>query len=123
MRLTSSSRRRPGPRRGSRLFWIPAYAGMTIALGAACNAHAQTYPAKPVRFLVGFAPGGFTDVMARAIAGKLAESRGQTVIVDNRPGSSAVLRAPHEPSFYHKDSPLAQRLTRGLGVGALKLDF
>jgi tripartite-type tricarboxylate transporter receptor subunit TctC len=73
-----------------------------IFLGVVCSllfgiatADAQTarYPAKPVRFLVGFAPGGFTDVMARAIAGKLAEAWGQTVIVDNRPGASTTIAA------------------------------
>ena len=49
------------------------------------------YPNKPIRFLVGFAPGGFTDVMARAIAGKLTENWGQQVVVDNRPGASTTI--------------------------------
>jgi tripartite-type tricarboxylate transporter receptor subunit TctC len=52
---------------------------------------AQRYPSKPVRFLVGFAPGGFTDVMARAIAGKLIETWRQQVVVDNRPGASTTI--------------------------------
>lgn len=52
---------------------------------------AQSYPTKPIRFLVGFAPGGFTDVMARAIAGKLTENWGQQVVVDNRPGASTTI--------------------------------
>src|SRR5688500_7294843 len=54
---------------------------------------AQTYPNRSIRFLVGFAPGGFTDVMARAIAGKLAESWSQQVVVDNRPGASTTIAA------------------------------
>lgn len=53
----------------------------------------QTYPTKPVRFLVGFPPGGGTDIMARVIAAKLTESVGQQVIVDNRPGANANLAA------------------------------
>lgn len=52
---------------------------------------AQSYPSRPIRFLVGFAPGGFTDVMARAIAGKLTENWSQQVVVDNRPGASTTI--------------------------------
>jgi tripartite-type tricarboxylate transporter receptor subunit TctC len=54
---------------------------------------AQDYPTRPIRFLVGYAPGGGTDIMARVIAAKLTESLGQQVIVDNRPGANANLAA------------------------------
>jgi tripartite-type tricarboxylate transporter receptor subunit TctC len=69
-----------------------AVAGLA-ALLAAGGAAAQQYPTKSVRILVGYAPGGGTDIMARAIAQKLSESLGQQFIVDNRPGANANLAA------------------------------
>ena len=56
-------------------------------------AWAQTYPTKPIRFIVGFVPGGGTDMMARMLSRKLSDSMGQQVIVDNRAGSSGVIAA------------------------------
>ncbi len=50
--------------------------------------HAAEYPTKPVRMIVGFAPGGGTDTTARAIANKLTELLGQQVIIDNRAGAA-----------------------------------
>ena len=49
---------------------------------------AAEWPTKPIRFVVGFAPGGGTDTTARAMAGKLTELLGQQIIVDNRPGAT-----------------------------------
>ena len=62
-------------------------------VAAAGVAVAQNYPVKSIRFLVGYAPGGGTDIMARVVAAKLTESLGQQVIVDNRPGANANLAA------------------------------
>lgn len=54
-------------------------------------AHAQAFPTKPVRIIVAFPPGGGTDIVARILAGKLADAWGQQAIVDNRAGASGVI--------------------------------
>jgi tripartite-type tricarboxylate transporter receptor subunit TctC len=63
---------------------------LALAAGSAAAAApaGEWQPTKPIRMLVGFAPGGGTDTTARALGGKLAERLGQQVIIDNRPGAS-----------------------------------
>jgi len=68
-------------------------AAIAAALSCAVAAHGQAYPSKPVRILVGFAPGGGTDIMARAVGAKIGESMKQQFIVENRPGANANLAA------------------------------
>jgi tripartite-type tricarboxylate transporter receptor subunit TctC len=51
------------------------------------------YPTKPIRAIVGFAPGGATDIMARALAQKLTDTFGQQIIVDNRAGAGGIIAA------------------------------
>ena len=73
--------------------WLLAAAA---AAGVCASVHAQTpvkYPVKPMRMIVGFAPGGGTDILARLLAQKLAASLGEQVIVDNRPGAHGNLAA------------------------------
>ncbi|HEX2829852.1 MAG TPA: tripartite tricarboxylate transporter substrate binding protein [Burkholderiales bacterium] len=53
------------------------------------DAASQAYPARPVRFIVPYAPGGSVDTVARTLGDKLGEYWGQTVVVDNRPGGAA----------------------------------
>ena len=68
---------------------------LAVALLAAAPAFAQPYPSKPLRFIVGYAPGGGTDIMARAVAAKLPELLRQQVVVENRPGANANLGAEY----------------------------
>ena len=65
---------------------------------------AQAYPSKPIRYIVPFPPGGSSDLIARAIAPKMAERLGQPIIVENRPGAGGMLGvdvvAKAEPDGY-----------------------
>jgi len=61
-------------------------------LALAPLAHAQgAYPAKPIRIIIGFAPGGGTDILTRALAQQLTDALGQPVTVDNRTGAGGVI--------------------------------
>jgi len=65
---------------------------------------AQTYPTKPIRYIVPFPPGGSSDLIARAIAPKMSERLGQPIVVENRPGAGGMLGvdvvAKAEPDGY-----------------------
>ena len=66
-----------------------------LAFGAtmATSAVAAEYPAKPIRMLIPFAPGGATDLLARWVATHLSQAWGQQVIPDNRPGANGIIAA------------------------------
>ena len=66
------------------LFWALLLAG---------SAQAQDYPNKPIRMVVGFPPGGGTDVVARIIAPRYSELLGQSVVIENRPGATGTMAA------------------------------
>jgi len=64
-----------------------------LAAFVPAHAPAQTYPVKPIRFVVPFAPGGASDVLARLVGQKLAERLGQPVVVENKPGAATTVGA------------------------------
>lgn len=64
---------------------------LTLGCGAAWGAAEPAFPVKPIRMLVGFSPGGGTDVAARIIGKKLSEMWSQQIVVDNRPGAGGLL--------------------------------
>lgn len=69
------------------LVWLIALAASGSAAQGPSTSPGRAYPAKPVKFLVGFAPGGGVDINARLLASKLTELFSQQVIVENRPGA------------------------------------
>jgi len=69
-------------------------AGLSLLLALGCaaqGAQAQDYPQKPVRFIVGFSPGGGSDILARLLSEKLSESWGRPFVVDNRSGAGGTI--------------------------------
>ena len=95
---------------------LTAAAALVVACAMLLSAPggAQTYPARPVRIIVGFAAGGAVDISARAIALKLSETLGQQVVVDNRPGAAqnlaaelVVRSAPDGHTLLYANAPIA----------------
>ena len=64
-----------------------------IAAEAPRAGAAATYPTKPIRMVVPYAPGGGSDIVARIVGQRMSESLGQTIVVDNRPGAAGMLGA------------------------------
>lgn len=70
---------------------MKAHAITALSLAMLAGAHAQSYPTKPIRFIVPYVAGGAGDIFARTIGQKLFDAMGQTVIIDNRPGANGII--------------------------------
>jgi tripartite-type tricarboxylate transporter receptor subunit TctC len=116
-------------------FVIPAKAGTPFLLFTAAlvilPVHAQTYPAKPVRYILSYPPGGATDTLGRIMAKALSDAWGVNVVADNRPGASGNigtgLCAKSPPDGYTMcmvapAQAIASRLSANAGYDSLK-DF
>jgi tripartite-type tricarboxylate transporter receptor subunit TctC len=64
---------------------------VALALGASVAVGAQTYPDRPIRFILPFAPGGGTDVVARLFGDQITQDFGQQVVIDNRPSAGGIV--------------------------------
>ena len=67
---------------------LMALAALALSVVYGGHSSAQTYPARPITIVVGFAPGGFIDSLARVVGQKLSQRLGQPVVVENKPGAS-----------------------------------
>src|SRR4029079_945091 len=81
---------RPVIRHGGRMSKLTALFGAALLAGAlpAFDAGAQAYPAKPIRVIVPFPPGGTSDILTRLVGAELTKSWGQQILADNRPGAN-----------------------------------
>jgi tripartite-type tricarboxylate transporter receptor subunit TctC len=66
-------------------------AAFAIVLALGGSASAQSWPTKPIRMIVPYTPGGYTDLMARTVGQKLSEALGQPIIFENKPGANAII--------------------------------
>ena len=91
--------------------------GAALALAPAAQAQDGRYPSKQIRLVVGYTPGGATDIVARTIAAKLTESLGQPVVVDNRPGATSNIGS----EFVAKSAPDGYTLLVGTIANATSM--
>ncbi|MEA3024364.1 MAG: hypothetical protein QOK01_3216, partial [Alphaproteobacteria bacterium] len=71
--------------------WIAMALAAGFAAFAGVAATAEPYPAKPIRLIVTFPPGGSTDILARALQPHLEKRLGQPIVIDNRPGAGGAI--------------------------------
>lgn len=70
---------------------VRALGALAVIAASTCSASAQNWPTRPIRMVVPYTPGGYTDMMARLVSEKIAASLGQSIIIENKPGANAVI--------------------------------
>ncbi|MDR2153552.1 MAG: tripartite tricarboxylate transporter substrate binding protein [Burkholderiaceae bacterium] len=117
---------------GKFLWRLAALAVASAALGLSLSAQAETFPSRPIKIVVPYAPGGLPDTVARLLADRLGQPLGQPVVVENRPGASGmvatatIMQAPPDGyTLMLTDGPLlaiGPYITRKFGYSMMK-DF
>lgn len=87
----------------------------TLLVGVAAPAYAQAWPSRPIRLVVGYPPGGTSDMYARLLAAGLQKALGQSVVVDNRAGATGIIGL----DYLAKSAP--DGYTLGLGPGSMTI--
>ena len=68
-----------------------ALAALAVIAAFASDASAQNWPSRPIKMVVPYTPGGYTDLMARLVGQKVAEALGATIVFENKPGANAII--------------------------------
>lgn len=90
--------------------------GFSVVAATQVVAQADVYPTRPIKMVVGYPPGGSTDIAARLIADQLARALGQTVVVENKPGASGTIGA----AFVARSEPDGYALLFGSSTDVAK---
>jgi tripartite-type tricarboxylate transporter receptor subunit TctC len=98
--------------------WFARLAAVSLLSALALTAQADTWPSRPIKFVVPFGPGGANDLVARAVAESVAKQLGQPILVENKPGAGSVLGADYvakaAPDGYTFLAPAAGVLTNAM---------
>src|SRR5262245_8698998 len=89
----STTGQRSAPKSSRRQYTGAAIALVLLSMAGAASAQTADYPARPVRWVVGFSAGGSSDIVARTLSDWLQSRLGQTVVIENKPGAGSNIAA------------------------------